>query len=54
MQKVGQKDRGTEFGPGPPVGGLRKESLLWAGGAFGVAIITFERRGCICAYYSSV
>ena len=32
MQKVGQKHRRTKFWPGPPVGGLWKESLLWGGG----------------------
>ena len=30
MQKECKNDRGTEFWPGPPVGELCKESLLWA------------------------
>ena len=30
MQKVCQNDRVSEFWPGPPVGELCEESLLWA------------------------
>ena len=64
MQKVGQKGRGTDFWPGPPVRGPMEGILtvgkkmggkrLNARGAFALTIITFQRSKRICAYYSNV